>query len=66
MFDFLFRSHRAKPLVEKTSLSKFVREASSGEKKQIYRRVILEATAEQKEVLRAVEAKKARERQQPA
>lgn len=61
MFEF-FRSGTTPPLVEKTKLSSFVRDASSGEKKQIYKRVIEKATAEQREVLRAVESAKASKR----
>ncbi len=61
MFEF-FRSVTPPPLLEKTKLSSFVRDASSGEKKQIYKRVIEKATAEQREVLRAVESAKASKR----
>lgn len=57
MFEFL-RPPPALELVETTKLSSFVRNASSGEKKQIYRRVIEKATAEQKAVLRVVESAK--------
>lgn len=57
MFEFLRRTRR--PLVEKTKLSSFVRDASSGEKKQVYKRVIEKATAEQREVLRIVELARA-------
>jgi hypothetical protein len=55
MLKFIFQS---KPLVEKTPLSMFVREASSGEKKRVYIRVISQATAEQKEVLEAAASKR--------
>ncbi len=55
MFEF-FRPSPTAPLAEKTRLSSFVRDASSGEKKQVYKRVIEKATAEQREVLRAVES----------
>lgn len=58
MFEF-FRPSPAAALVEKTKLSSFVRDASSGEKKQVYKRVIEKATAEQREILRAVESAKA-------
>lgn len=58
MFEFL-RPSTSAPLVEKTKLSSFVRDASSGEKKQVYKRVIEKATAEQREVLRAVKSGKA-------
>ena len=57
MFEF-FRPSPAAPLAEKTNLSSFVRDASSGEKKQVYKRVIEKATAEQREVLNAVESAK--------
>ena len=53
MFEFLRAT--TPPLVERTKLSSFVRDASSGEKKQVYKRVIEKATAEQREVLRVVE-----------
>jgi hypothetical protein len=53
MFE-IFRSlPLSAPLVEKTSLSRFVRDASSEEKKGVYKRVIQKATAEQNEVLAA-------------
>lgn len=53
MFE-IFRSlPLSVPLVEKTSLSRFVRDASSEEKKRVYKRVIQKATAEQNEVLAA-------------
>lgn len=58
MFEFL-RPAPATRLVEKTKLSSFVRDASSGEKKQVYKRVIEKATAEQREVLRALESVRA-------
>lgn len=61
MFEFL-RPSPSSELVESTKLSAFVREASSGEKKQVYKRVIEKATAEQKAVLRVVEAAKASKR----
>ena len=61
MFEFL-RPAPAAPLVEKTKLSSFVRDASSGEKKQVYKRVIEKATAEQREVLRVVESARAAQR----
>lgn len=58
MFKFL-RPNSAAPLVEKTSLSAFVRDASSSKKKQVYIRVLEKATAEQNELLRSVaEAKR--------
>jgi len=58
MFEFL-RPAPSPELVETTKLSAFVRDASSSEKKQVYKRVIEKATAEQKEVLRVVESTKA-------
>ena len=50
MFGF-FRAAPAAGLVEKTPLSSFVKDASSGQKKQVYKRVISKATADQKAVL---------------
>ena len=55
MLKFVFKP---KPLVEKTSLSKFVRDASSSEKKKVYKTVISQATAEQNEVLRGAALKR--------
>ena len=57
MFEFFRPSPSA--LLETTKLSAFVREASSGEKKQVYKRVIEKATAEQKAVLHVAELAKA-------
>jgi hypothetical protein len=56
MFSFLLRP--TPQLVENTSLSKFVRDASSSEKKQVYKRVILKATADQKTLLQVVASEK--------
>ncbi len=61
MFEFL-RPAPSPELLETTKLSAFVREASSGEKKQVYKRVIEKATAEQRAVLRVVESTKASKR----
>ena len=58
MIKFVFKS---RPLVEKTSLSTFVREASSSEKKKVYKSVISQATAEQNEVLKGAALKRASE-----
>jgi hypothetical protein len=49
------------PLVADTSLSRFVRHASSGEKKKVYARVIAKATEDQKKVLEAAKVAKTKE-----
>lgn len=56
VFEFLRPPIHKDKLVEKTSLSSFVREASSGEKKQVYKRVIEKATTEQRAVVAAANA----------
>ena len=48
-------SHRQE-LVDETSLSRFVRGASSAEKKRIYANVILKASEEQKRLMENVAA----------
>ena len=48
-------------LVADTSLSRFVRHASSGEKKKVYTRVIAKATEDQKKVLEAAKGAKTKE-----
>lgn len=53
MFEIFRSMPLSATLVEKTSLSRFVRDASSEEKKRVYKRVIQKATAEQNEVLAA-------------
>lgn len=47
MFSFLER----KPKVHETSFSKFIREASSGEKKRVYKDVLKKATDRQIRVI---------------
>jgi hypothetical protein len=57
---FVFLSPKV-PLVADTSLSRFVRHASSGEKKKVYARVIAKATEDQKKILQEVKAAKVSE-----
>lgn len=65
MFKFLF-PHSA-DLVEVTSLSKFVRDTSSADKKRIYASVISKASEEQRLLMESVAAiKKDRDTKQAA
>lgn len=53
----MFHLFRHRPeLVEETSLSRFVREASSAEKKRIYANVISKASEEQRLLMESVAA----------
>ena len=54
----MFSIFRPERLVSETSLSRFIRDASSGEKKRIYARVIAKATADQKRVLLAASVRR--------
>ena len=58
MLSFFRSSVDDKKLVKETGLSAFVRSASSSTKKQVYNRVISQATAEQKAVMLKLKHKK--------
>ena len=49
----------SKKATESTKFSKFIREAKSGEKKQVYRRVLEKATERQRQVLEGSERRSA-------